>query len=55
VQVIVDALHDAESVRYEEQVVYPARARKTMRDLLEAMRRSVAAEEYELIESGAST
>jgi hypothetical protein len=53
VQVIFDALHDAESVRYEEQVVYPARAQKTMRELLEVMRRSVAAEEYELIESGA--
>jgi hypothetical protein len=53
VQVIVDALHDAESVRYEEQVVYPARAQKTMRELLDVMRRSVAAEEYELIESGA--
>ncbi len=53
VQVISDALHDAESVRYEEQVVYPARAQKTMRDLLEVMRRSVATEEYELIESGA--
>lgn len=54
VQAIFDALHDAESVRYEEQVVYPARAQKTMRDLLDVMRRSVAAEEYELIESGAS-
>jgi hypothetical protein len=53
VQVISDALYDAESVRYEEQVVYPARAQKTMRELLEVMRRSVAAEEYELIESGA--
>lgn len=53
-QVIYDALHDAESVRYEEQVVYPARAQKTMRDLLDTMRRSVAAEEYELIESGAT-
>jgi hypothetical protein len=55
IQVMFDALHDAESVRYEEQVVYPARAQKTMRDLLDTMRRSVAAEEYELIESGAAT
>ncbi|MGH2377306.1 MAG: hypothetical protein ACRDGT_02395 [Candidatus Limnocylindria bacterium] len=54
VQVLFDALHDAESVRYEEQVVYPARAQKTMRELLDVMRRSVAAEEYELIESGAT-
>lgn len=52
-QAIFDALHDAESVRYGEQVVYPARAQKTMRDLLDVMRRSVATEEYELIESGA--
>lgn len=53
-QILFDALHDAEAVRYEEQVVYPARAQKTMRDLLDVMRRSVVAEEYELIESGAT-
>jgi len=53
-QILFDALHDAEAVRYEEQVVYPARAQKTMRDLLDVMKRSVVAEEYELIESGAT-
>ena len=53
-QIIFEALQDAEAVRYEERVLYPARAQKTMRDVLDMMRRSIAVEEYELIESGAT-
>lgn len=54
-QLLYDVLHDAESVRYQEQVIYPARAQKTMHDLIEVMRKSVIAEEYELIETGGAS
>lgn len=54
-QVLYELLHDAESVRYQEQVIYPARAQKAMRDVLELMRKSVVTEEYELVESGAAS
>ncbi len=52
-QLLCEVLGEAESVRYEERVVYPARAKKAMADLIDAMRRSVVAEEYELVGSGA--
>jgi hypothetical protein len=53
-QILCEALAEAESVRYEERVIYPARATKSMADLIDVMRRSVVAEEYELVGSGAS-
>lgn len=53
-QLLCEVLADAESVRYEERVIYPARAQKTMRDLTELMRRSLVAEEYELVSTGTS-
>lgn len=53
-QLIFEALADAEAVRYEERVIYPARAHKTLRDLIDLMRRSVVAEEYELVSAGAT-
>lgn len=52
-QLLCEVLAEAESVRYEERVIYPARATKAMADLIDAMRRSVVAEEYELVSSGA--
>lgn len=45
---IAETLRDAESVRFGEHVVYPARARQTMRELGDALRRAAVAEEYEL-------
>ena len=53
-QLLCEVLSDAESVRYEQRVIYPARAQKTMRDLVDLMRKSVVAEEYELIRTGAT-
>lgn len=53
-QLLWEVLVDAESVRYEERVIYPARAQKTMRDLTELFKRTVVAEEYELISTGAT-
>lgn len=53
-QVLCEALADAEAVRYEERVIYPARAQKSMRDLMDLLRKSVVAEEYELISTGAT-
>lgn len=53
-QLLYEVLADAESVRYEERVIYPARAHKTLRDLVDLMRRSVVAEEYEIVGSGAT-
>jgi len=52
-QVMCELLADAESVRYEQRVIYPARAQKSMRDVIELMRKSVIAEEYDLVGSGA--
>jgi hypothetical protein len=53
-QLLCEVLADAESIRYEERVIYPARAQKTMRDLTELLRKTVVAEEYELISTGAT-
>lgn len=53
-ELLCEVLGDAESVRYEERVIFPARAQKAMHDLVEVMRRSVVAEEYELVSSGAT-
>jgi hypothetical protein len=53
-QLLYELLHDAESVRYTERVIYPARAQKAMRDVVDLMRKSVVAEEYELVQTGAS-
>jgi len=53
-QLLCEVLADAESVRYEERVIFPARAHKTMADLIDVMRKSVVAEEYELVSSGAT-
>lgn len=53
-QLLCEILADAESVRYEERVIFPARAQKSMRDVVELMRRSVVAEEYELVSSHVS-
>ena len=53
-QLLCEILGDAESVRYEQRVIYPARAQKTMRDLTELLRKTVVAEEYELISTGAT-
>ncbi len=53
-QTLCEVLEDAEAVRYEERVIFPARARKSMHDVIDLMRKSVIAEEYELISSGAS-
>ena len=53
-QLLCEVLVDAESVRYEERVIYPARAQKTMRDLTDLLRKTVVAEEYELISTGAT-
>jgi hypothetical protein len=52
-QLLHELLADAESVRYEERVVFPARAQKTMRDVIEVMRKTVVAEEYELVSAEA--
>lgn len=52
-QLFCETLADAESVRYEDRLIFPARARKTMSELIDVMRRSVVAEEYELVSSGA--
>lgn len=54
VQLLGDVLADAESVRYEERAVSPAQAKRAMREVIDLMRRSVAAEEYELIGAGAT-
>lgn len=53
-QLLCEVLADAESVRYEERHVSPAQAKRSMRDLIELMRKSVVAEEYELISTGAT-
>ena len=53
-QLLFEVLADAEAIRYEDRVVYPARAQKAMREVIEAMRRSVVAEEYDLASSGAT-
>jgi hypothetical protein len=53
-QIMCEILSDAESVRYEERAIFPARAQKSMRDVIELMRKSVVAEEYELVSSGAT-
>lgn len=53
-ELLCEVLADAESVRYEERVIFPARAQKAMRDLIETMRKSVVAEEYELVSTGAT-
>ena len=53
-QLLCEVLTDAESVRYEERAIFPARAQKSMRDLIDLMRKSVVAEEYELVTAGAT-
>ncbi|MBI2983308.1 MAG: hypothetical protein HYY42_03885 [Chloroflexi bacterium] len=53
-QLLCEVLTDAEGVRYEGRAIFPARAQKSMRDLIELMRKSVVAEEYELVTSGAT-
>lgn len=53
-QLLCEVLADAESVRYEERHVSPAQAKRSMRDLIDLMRKSVVAEEYELISTGAT-
>ncbi len=53
-ELLCEVLGDAESVRYEERLIFPARAQKAMRDLIESMRKSVVAEEYELVTAGAT-
>lgn len=53
-QILCEVLVDAESVRYEGRVIFPARAQKTMRELVDLMRKTVVAEEYELISTGAT-
>ena len=53
-QLLCEVLADAESVRYEQRLVSPAQAKRSMRDLIELMRKSVVAEEYELISTGAT-
>ena len=53
-QLLCEVLTDAEGVRYEGRAIFPARAQKSMRDLIELMRKSVVAEEYELVISGAT-
>lgn len=53
-ELLCEILGDAESVRYEERVIFPARAQTAMHDLVDVMRRSVVAEEYELVSSGAT-
>lgn len=53
-QLLCEALADAESVRYEERHVSPAQSKRSLRDLIDLMRRSVVAEEYELIGSQAT-
>jgi hypothetical protein len=53
-QVLCEILGDAESVRYEERAIFPARAQKSMREVIELMRKSVVAEEFELVSAGAS-
>jgi len=51
--ILYEALADAEAVRYQARVIYPARAQKTMRDVTDVVRKSVVAEEYELVRAGA--
>lgn len=53
-QLLCEVLADAESVRYEGRLVSPAQAKRSMRDLIELMRKSVVAEEYELVSAGAT-
>lgn len=53
-ELLCEVLADGEAVRYEERLIFPARAQKAMRDLIESMRKSVVAEEYELVGSGAT-
>ncbi len=53
-ELLCEVLDDAESVRYEERPIFPARAQKAMRELIDSMRKSVVAEEYELVSAGAS-
>lgn len=53
-QILCEALSDAEFVRYEERAISPAQAKRSMRDVIELMRKSVVAEEYELVSSGAT-
>lgn len=53
-QLLCEVLADAEAVRYEERVISPAQAKRAMRDVTELMRKSVVAEEYELVSSGAT-
>lgn len=52
-QLLCEVLADAEAVRYEQRPVSLAQARRSMRDVVELMRKSVVAEEYELV-SGAT-
>jgi hypothetical protein len=53
-QLLCEVLADAEAVRYEERPVSPAQAKRATRDLIELMRKSVVAEEYELVGSQAT-
>jgi hypothetical protein len=53
-QILCEILGDAESVRYQQRAIFPARAQKSMRDVIDLMRKSVVAEEYELLSSGAT-
>lgn len=48
-QLMCEVLADAEAVRYEQRPVSLAQARRSMRDVVELMRKSVIAEEYELV------
>ncbi len=53
-ELLCEVLADGEAVRYGKRPIFPARAQKSMRDLIESMRKSVVAEEYELVGSGAT-
>lgn len=53
-ELLCEVLGDAESLRYAERPIFPARAQKAMRELIDSMRKSVVAEEYELVSAGAS-
>lgn len=53
-QVLCEILADAESVRYEDRAISLAQAKRSLRDVIELMRKSVVAEEYELVSSGAT-
>lgn len=53
-ELLCEVLADGEAVRYGKRPIFPARAQTTMRDLIESMRKSAVAEEYELVGSGAT-